>query len=645
MPNWIVDEDKWEKAKEIAGKQGHEGDYAFIVGVYKQMTGRIKGKVKKSSSLRLFSLAKAFLGIGDTVPDNMEQNVDGELVIGPPFNMRDELSNDECPGIGQDFWKKWGLEDQPSDSDRRCSVLADQSDGPLPVFPIMVVSIAEDFAKAMEQLSLFDLPGMSEHQKHAEMRQVKGSVKHSKTGKIFQVKAHEAKKMVADPEKKTTEENKYDPEKVHLGQQEHRGVGDMKELYNKLKVYPTSENGDKALIRSHIAYHTGVKAADEAEITPSRGSSYRIKHLGRNQVVKITDPYDHREGVSGWTTKNDLSDTESRAALVRDQIAQNAYSDKEEKSDDKKSILWNSISTEKRIELLKQARFITNKNELSGTGRKASGSKWDDLSPAMQSILSRTKLAEAKKEASGSERHAIPKDMASRIVVGDRPQSIPDDWLIFNASRPLVGDKTWDGDFVHGRHYAAIDPNGKYADRNIEQNRKLDGWALNYKSHDDAVKHAESVITGDNQDMAKRYKKFKEEHGKERYDNAILEAHGNYWRRELDKMNAGQDHKLHEMSGFEVKKSFSVIPILPILQKSFPSPAYLFSEDNDDKPKRSKIDLYREKVNLYKAEIEQGTEPIFVRAMVKAIREHDEREKRGPVWQKIIERIQREERS
>jgi len=42
MPaNWVLDEDKWKKAKEIARKAGRAGDYAYITGVYRQMGGRI----------------------------------------------------------------------------------------------------------------------------------------------------------------------------------------------------------------------------------------------------------------------------------------------------------------------------------------------------------------------------------------------------------------------------------------------------------------------------------------------------------------------------------------------------------------------------------------------------------------------------
>lgn len=42
MPAWVMDEDKWERAKEIAGKQGHSEDWAYVTGIYKRMRGRMR---------------------------------------------------------------------------------------------------------------------------------------------------------------------------------------------------------------------------------------------------------------------------------------------------------------------------------------------------------------------------------------------------------------------------------------------------------------------------------------------------------------------------------------------------------------------------------------------------------------------------
>ncbi len=73
----------------------------------------------------------------------------------------------------------------------------------------------------------------------------------------------------------------------------------MRNFYDRVGLMPTSTNADVCLIRSHIAYHSGSAAAERATIAPSRGHSYRING---ETVVRITDHYDHRDGVAGWTS-------------------------------------------------------------------------------------------------------------------------------------------------------------------------------------------------------------------------------------------------------------------------------------------------------------------------------------------------------
>jgi hypothetical protein len=48
-PSWAVDEALWEKAKEQADKAGHEEDWAYVVGIYQQMGGKIEGKSTRNS--------------------------------------------------------------------------------------------------------------------------------------------------------------------------------------------------------------------------------------------------------------------------------------------------------------------------------------------------------------------------------------------------------------------------------------------------------------------------------------------------------------------------------------------------------------------------------------------------------------------
>lgn len=70
--------------------------------------------------------------------------------------------------------------------------------------------------------------------------------------------------------------------------------------------------------------------------------------------------------------------------------------------------------------------------------------------------------------------------------VDDRPD-VPCDWIIFNAPRPMTGDKEWQSDFVHGVFYAAIDPSGEFAKQMIDSNTKLDGWIIQYWNRDEAI--------------------------------------------------------------------------------------------------------------------------------------------------------------
>lgn len=79
--------------------------------------------------------------------------------------------------------------------------------------------------------------------------------------------------------------------------------GTMREYYDTAGLLPTSEYADIALIRSWIAYWQGESKADRASIKASRGHSYRIAYYGRHDAddtfVRITDYYDHRDGVVG----------------------------------------------------------------------------------------------------------------------------------------------------------------------------------------------------------------------------------------------------------------------------------------------------------------------------------------------------------
>lgn len=93
-----------------------------------------------------------------------------------------------------------------------------------------------------------------------------------------------------------------DPLTAHICQDAFLGVGDMRGAYSRLHTIPTSTNADTFLIRSHVAYWSGRQTAETITIKPSRGHSYRIcDSKGQTlQIVRITDHYDHRNGITGW---------------------------------------------------------------------------------------------------------------------------------------------------------------------------------------------------------------------------------------------------------------------------------------------------------------------------------------------------------
>ena len=70
------------------------------------------------------------------------------------------------------------------------------------------------------------------------------------------------------------------------------------------------------------------------------------------------------------------------------------------------------------------------------------------------------------------------------LQIGRYSQIVPPDvklteqHVIFNASRPLPGHVTWQGDFCHGIFYSAVDVTKPDAARLARQCIDLDGWAL-----------------------------------------------------------------------------------------------------------------------------------------------------------------------
>jgi hypothetical protein len=76
--------------------------------------------------------------------------------------------------------------------------------------------------------------------------------------------------------------------------------------------------------------------------------------------------------------------------------------------------------------------------------------------------------------------------MRTRKVIGTFPSGIPTNWELYNAPRPLYG-KTWEGDFISGIFYAAIDPSHPDASIWREENRKLDATRIMFVSQDSVI--------------------------------------------------------------------------------------------------------------------------------------------------------------
>jgi hypothetical protein len=72
-------------------------------------------------------------------------------------------------------------------------------------------------------------------------------------------------------------------------------------------------------------------------------------------------------------------------------------------------------------------------------------------------------------------------------IVGEWPKNIPNNWTIWNAPRPLYGDTAWQGDFIHGIFYAAIDPDSIFSESNTKDNISLDAWQLEFVTEEYAI--------------------------------------------------------------------------------------------------------------------------------------------------------------
>ncbi|MFC1975061.1 hypothetical protein ACFLXQ_01525 [Chloroflexota bacterium] len=77
--------------------------------------------------------------------------------------------------------------------------------------------------------------------------------------------------------------------------------------------------------------------------------------------------------------------------------------------------------------------------------------------------------------------------MKTRFVVGEQPKEAPEGWIIQNAPRPLYGHETWEGDFICGVFFAAINPDMENCDNLKTFNEENGAVVLQFVSEETAV--------------------------------------------------------------------------------------------------------------------------------------------------------------
>lgn len=76
--------------------------------------------------------------------------------------------------------------------------------------------------------------------------------------------------------------------------------------------------------------------------------------------------------------------------------------------------------------------------------------------------------------------HAVGQMKAALVSELPAPfAGLPANWIVLNAPRPLLGEmRVENGEFVHGRFYVALDPAESMTPLFLEENRRLDAYAL-----------------------------------------------------------------------------------------------------------------------------------------------------------------------
>lgn len=81
-----------------------------------------------------------------------------------------------------------------------------------------------------------------------------------------------------------------------------------------------------------------------------------------------------------------------------------------------------------------------------------------------------------------------------KVVNFSRPPQAPDGWEIYNAPRPLygsdyagIGRVTWQGEFIDGVFYAAVNPGDPDAEKWRKENESLAAVRLEFVDRQDVI--------------------------------------------------------------------------------------------------------------------------------------------------------------
>lgn len=87
------------------------------------------------------------------------------------------------------------------------------------------------------------------------------------------------------------------------------------------------------------------------------------------------------------------------------------------------------------------------------------------------------------------------KKLIVQRIIGAPPDQAPTRWLVFNAPRPLLGDRNWKGPFKHGIFYVAIDPMSEDANDMVAENSESSGWMCQYVAEENVMAWAREYFS------------------------------------------------------------------------------------------------------------------------------------------------------